>query len=73
MTPLVKHQTITREKRNALSPSKDELETPETKMVIRSSSIFPSKDPEGRPKRNMARIDYKLLHTKGIRQAKSPE
>ena len=72
-TPLVKHPPIIREKRKALSPSKDELETPETKVVVRSSSTFPLQNPEGRPKRNLARIDYKLLHTKGIRQLKSPE
>jgi hypothetical protein len=63
------------EKRKAESPSKDDLEKekPEPKVVVRPKAILPIQESEGRPKRNIARPDYKALHTKGIRRDKSPE
>jgi len=60
-------------KRKALSPSKDDLEGQLPRPKVIAKAISPSKDLEERPKRNIARINYKLLHEKGIRRDKSPE
>ena len=60
-------------KRKALSPGKDDLIAPEAKVVVRSQSDLPAMALDDRPKRSIKRIDYKLLHTKGIRREKSPE
>jgi hypothetical protein len=53
----IKTKKIKRDKRKAYSPDKDDLELPE---------------PKQRPKRDLPRIDFKILHTTGKKVLKEP-